>query len=146
MRAVARAVEDAGADAISAINTLPGLAVAADRRGSALGSGYGGLCGPALKPIALRVVYEVAQVVRVPVIGVGGIASLDDVLDMLAVGAAAVGIGVAALADPMLPVRLADELADACRARGIGAVADLTGTALPSRPSPPSTRGAEYAR
>ncbi len=146
VRAVARAVEDAGADAISAINTLPGLAVAADRRGSALGSGYGGLCGPALKPIALRVVYEVAQAVRVPVIGVGGIASLDDVLDMLAVGAAAVGIGVAAMADPMLPVRLADELADACRAHGVAAVGDLTGTALPSRPSPPSTRGAEYAR
>ena len=69
---MARAVEDAGADAISAINTLPGLAVAADRRGPRSGSGYGGLCGPALRPIALRVVYEVAQVVDVPVIGIGG--------------------------------------------------------------------------
>jgi dihydroorotate dehydrogenase (NAD+) catalytic subunit len=146
VRAVARACEDAGADAISAINTLPGFAVAADRRGPALGSGYGGLCGPALRPVALRVVYEVAQAVDVPVIGVGGIATLEDVLDMLAVGAMAVGIGVAALADPMLPVRLADDLADACRSRGLVDVADLVGTALPSKAAPPSTRGAEYGR
>jgi dihydroorotate dehydrogenase (NAD+) catalytic subunit len=146
IRAVARAVEDAGADVISAINTLPGLLVAADRLGPALGSGYGGVSGPALKPVALRVVFEVAQSVKIPVIGIGGIATLDDVLDMLAVGAEAVGIGVAALADPMLPVRLADELADACRDRGIGDVRDLTGTALPRKPAPSSTRGAEYAR
>ncbi len=146
VRAIARAVVDAGADAVSAVNTLPGLALAADRRGPALGSEYGGICGPALRPVALRVVWEVAQVVDVPVIGIGGIASLDDVLDMLAAGASAVGIGVAALADPMLPVRLADELADACRARGLTSVRDLVGTALPARPSPPSTRGAEYAR
>jgi len=146
VRAVARACEEAGADAISAINTLPGLALAADRTGPALGSVYGGICGPALKPVALRVVFEVAQAVDVPVIGIGGVATIDDVLDLLAVGAAAVGVGVAAFADPMLPVRLADELADACRARGVGDVADLVGTAQPKRLSPPSTRGAEYAR
>lgn len=146
VRAVARAVEDAGADAISAINTLPGFLPAADRRGPALGSDYGGICGPALKPIALRVVWEVAQVVDVPVIGIGGVATLDDVLDMLAAGACAVGVGVAALADPMLPVRLADELADACRELGFASARDLVGTALPARSVPPSTRGAEYAR
>ena len=146
VRAVARAVEDAGADAISAINTLPGLMLAADRLRPALGSTYGGVCGPALKPIALRAVFEIAQVVDIPVIGIGGVSRLDDVLDFLAVGASAVGIGVAALADPMLPVRLADELADACRARGLGSVSDLVGTALPARPAQPSTRGAEYAR
>lgn len=146
VRAVARAVEEAGADAISAINTLPGLAVAADRSGPALGSGYGGISGPALRPVALRVVYEVAQVVDVPVIGIGGVSTLDDVLDLLAVGASAVGVGVAALADPMLPVRLADELADACRERGLADVHALVGTALPKRAGQPSTRGAEYAR
>ena len=146
VRAVARAVEAAGADAISAINTLPGLAIAADRRGPALGSGYGGIAGPALKPVALRVVWEVAQVVRIPVIGIGGVTTLDDVLDLLAAGASAVGVASAALADPMLPVRLADELADACRARGLARAAALVGTALPARAAPPSTRGAEYAR
>ena len=146
IRAVARAVEAAGADAIAAINTLPGLALAADRAGPELGSGYGGLSGPALRPIALRAVYEIAQVVEVPVIGIGGIATIEDVLDLLAAGASAVGVGIAALADPMLPVRLADELADACRARGKASVADLVGTALPRKAGPPSTRGAEYAR
>ncbi len=146
VRAIAKAVEDAGADAISAINTMPGLALAADRGGPAIASGYGGICGPALRPHGLRVVWEVAQVVDIPVIGIGGIAVIDDVLDYLAAGASAVGIGVAALADPMLPVRLADELADACRARGLASASALVGTALPARPAPPSTRGAEYGR
>ena len=146
VRSVARSVEAAGADAISAVNTLPGFLPSADRRGAALGSAYGGICGPALKAIALRVVYEVAQVVDIPVIGIGGVCSVGDALDLLACGATAVGVGVAALADPMLPVRLADELADACRARGVASVADLVGTALPPRSGPPSTRGAEYAR
>ncbi len=146
VREVARAAEGAGADAIAAVNTLPGLVPAGDRRGPALGSAYGGICGPALRPIALRVVWEVAQAVHVPVIGVGGVAGVDDVLDFLAVGASAVGVGVAALADPMLPVRLADELADACRVRGVDDVRELVGTALPKRTAPPSTRGAQYAR
>jgi dihydroorotate dehydrogenase (NAD+) catalytic subunit len=146
VRAVAKAAEEAGADVISAINTLPGLAVAADRSAPALGSTYGGISGPALKPVALRVVYEVAQAVDIPVIGIGGVSAIDDVLDLLAVGAVAVGVGVAALADPMLPVRLADELADACRTRGLDDVSALVGTALPARPGASSTRGAEYAR
>ena len=146
VRAVARAVEAAGADAIAAINTLPGFALGRDRRGAALGSGYGGLAGPALRPIALRAVYEIAQVVDIPVIGIGGVTAVGDVLDLLAAGASAVGVGIAVLADPMLPVRLADDLADACRERGLASVADLVGTALPSKAGPPSTRGAEYAR
>jgi dihydroorotate dehydrogenase (NAD+) catalytic subunit len=85
VRAVARAVELAGADAISAVNTLPGLVLAPDRRGPLLGSTYGGVCGPALRPVALRVVFEVAQVVDVPIIGIGG-SHIDDVLDLLAAG------------------------------------------------------------
>jgi dihydroorotate dehydrogenase (NAD+) catalytic subunit len=143
---IAQAAEDAGADVISAINTLPGFLPSRDGQGPALGSDYGGLCGPALKAIALRAVWEIAQSVEIPVIGIGGVTVLDDVLDMLAVGASAVGVGVAAMADPMLPVRLADELADACRARGVASVRDLVGTALPKKRSAPSTRGAEYAR
>ena len=103
------------------------------------------MSGPALKPIALRVVFEIAQVVDIPVIGIGGVASIDDVLDLLAVGASAVGVGVAALADPMLPVRLADELADACRARGSRPPRPRRDGAAEARGAP-STRGAEYAR
>lgn len=126
---IARAVEQAGADAVSAVSALPGLALAADRRGPALADDDGGISGPALRPVALRVVRAVAGAVDVPVIGIGGVASLDDVLDMLAVGASAVGVGVAALADPALPVRLAEELAGACVAAGVSSVADLVGTA-----------------
>ncbi|HYH94131.1 MAG TPA: dihydroorotate dehydrogenase [Candidatus Saccharimonadales bacterium] len=144
IRPIARAVADAGADALSAINTVAGLAVRADRRGPFLGTTYGGLSGPAIRPIALRVVYEVAQSVPIPVIGVGGIASLADVLDFLAVGAAAVQVGTAALADPGLPVRLVDELTDACTRSRLSSLRDLVGTALPTKPGPASTKGAEY--
>ncbi len=145
VREIARAVEAAGADAISAVNTLPGLALGPDRDGPALGVPYGGMSGPAIRPVALRVVYEISQVVDIPVIGIGGVAGIDDVLDLLAVGATAVGVATAALADPMLPVRLADALADACRVAGVGSVQELVGTALPGRPDGPSERGAEYA-
>jgi len=143
-RAVARADADAGADVISAVNTLPGLALAADRSRPELGSAYGGLSGPAIRPIALRVVHEISRSVRIPVVAMGGVTVLDDVLDFLAVGAAAVGVGTAAIADPGLPGRLAGELADACAARGLASHLSLIGTALSRRPPGPSARGAEY--
>ena len=144
LRAVARAVADAGADAISAINTLPGLALAADRTRPALGSIYGGLSGPAIRPLALRVVFEIARSVDVPIVGVGGVGSIDDVLDFLAVGAAAVGLATAALAEPGLPGRLAVELAEHCRGLGLESHRSLVRQAVPRRPVPPSTKGAEY--
>ena len=111
-----RAVADAGADALSAINTLSGMALRADRTGPFLGNTYGGLSGPAIKPVALRIVYEVAQVVEIPIIAIGGVTGLDDVLDFLAAGAVAVQVGTAIFADPTLPVRLVDELAAECAA------------------------------
>lgn len=131
-REVARAAAAAGADAISAIGSPAGLAIRSDRSGAALGSGYGWLSGPVVRPVGLRVVYEIAQVVRVPVIGIGGVASLSDVLDYLAAGASAVGLATAALADPALPGRLATELEAWCAARGVDALDDLIGRALPS--------------
>lgn len=143
-RAVAKAVTDGGADAISAVNTLPGLALAADRAGLALGAGYGGLSGPALRPIALRVVHEISRSVRIPVVAIGGVTTLDDILDFLAVGASAVAVGTAAIADPGLPGRLADELEDWCAQHGLGSHLSLIGTALSRRQSGPSARGAEY--
>jgi dihydroorotate dehydrogenase (NAD+) catalytic subunit len=144
VRPIARAIADAGADALSAINTLSGMALRADRTGPFLGNTYGGLSGPAIKPVALRIVYEVAQVVDIPVVAVGGVTCLDDVLDFLAAGAVAVQVGTAIFADPTLAVRLVDELAAECAGRGLGAYGPLVGTALPRRPVPASVKGAEY--
>ena len=144
IRPIARAVADAGADALSAINTLSGMALRADRTGPFLGNTYGGLSGPAIKPVALRIVYEVAQVVDIPVIAIGGVTGIDDVLDFLAAGAVAVQVGTAIFADPTLPVRLVDELAGECARRGLASCGPLVGTALPRRPGPASAKGVEY--
>jgi dihydroorotate dehydrogenase (NAD+) catalytic subunit len=144
VRPIATAIADAGADALSAINTLSGMALRPDRTGPFLGNVYGGLSGPAIKPVALRIVYEVAQVVDLPIIAVGGVTSLDDVLDFLAVGAVAVQVGTAIFADPALPIRLLGELGEHCAAAGMASYRPLIGTALPRRPGAPSARGAEY--
>ena len=144
IRPIARAIADAGADALTAINTLSGIAVAADRRRPLLGNIYGGLSGPAVKPIALRVVYEAAQAVKIPVVAIGGVTELADVLDFLAVGAVAVQVGTAIFADPTLPVRLVDELTAECRQVGAASHRDLIGTALPKRAEAPSAKGVEY--
>ncbi len=144
VRGIAKAIAEGGADAISAVNTLPGMALDRHRRKPLLGNVYGGLSGPALKPVALRVVYEVAQVVKLPIVAIGGVGSLDDVLDFLFAGAVAVQVGTAVFADPVLPLRLADELAEWCRANGHGSHRDVVGAALPERRSKPSVKGVEY--
>jgi dihydroorotate dehydrogenase (NAD+) catalytic subunit len=144
VRPIARAIADAGADALTAINTLSGIAVAPSRTKPLLGNIYGGLSGPAIKPVALRIVYEVSQIVDIPVVAIGGITELADVLDFLAVGAVAVQVGTAIFADPTLPVRLVDELAAECRSRDLSSHADLVGTALPRKPGAPSSKGVEY--
>ena len=144
IRPIARAIADAGADALTAINTLSGIAVAPDRKRPLLGNIYGGLSGPAVKPIALRVVYEAAQAVRIPVVAIGGVTELADVLDFLAVGAVAVQVGTAIFADPTLPVRLVDELAAECRRVGAASHRDLVGSALPKHAAAPSAKGVEY--
>ncbi|TAM60200.1 MAG: dihydroorotate dehydrogenase [Chloroflexota bacterium] len=143
VRVIARAVEAGGADAISAINTLSGLALDRQHRRPLLGNTYGGLSGPAIKPVALRIVYEVAQTVRLPIVAVGGVTELDDVLDYLLAGASAVQVGTAIFADPGLPVRLAEELAAWCAAEGLASLRELIGAALPRRDRP-SVRGVEY--
>ena len=143
VRPIAKAIEEAGADAISAINTLSGLAVAPDRTRPSSGNTYGGLSGPAIKPVALRIVYEVAQVVSIPIVGIGGVTSIDDVLDFLACGAVAVQVGTAIFADPELPVRLVDELRaglPAARARVVR-VARRDGPAEASRRAVGQGRG-----
>jgi dihydroorotate dehydrogenase (NAD+) catalytic subunit len=144
VRGIAKAVANAGADSISATNTLPGMAMDRHRRRPLLGNVYGGLSGPALKPVALRVVYEVAQVVKIPIVAIGGVGSLDDVLDFLYAGAAAVQVGTAVFADPVLPLRLADELAAWCADNGYASHRDIMGAALPERRERPSVKGVEY--
>ena len=144
IRGIARAIADAGADSLSAINTLPGMALDRDRRKPLLGNVFGGLSGPALKPVALRVVYEVAQVVKIPIVAIGGVGSLDDVVDFLMCGASAVQVGTAVFADPVLPIKLVDELAAWCATKGYESHRDVVGAALPERRSKPSVKGVEY--
>jgi dihydroorotate dehydrogenase (NAD+) catalytic subunit len=107
---IAQAAAEAGADAVSLINTFQGLAVDWRKRCTVLGAGLGGLSGPAIKPLALRIVWQVAQAVDVPIIGVGGIQSIDDVMEFLVAGATAVQIGTANFYNPGLAGRLVDEL------------------------------------
>jgi dihydroorotate dehydrogenase (NAD+) catalytic subunit len=144
IRPIARAIADAGADALTAVNTLSGIALAPSRERPLLGNIYGGVSGPAIKPIALRIVYEVSQVVDIPVIAIGGVTELGDALDYLAVGAVAVQVGTAIFADPTIPVRIIDGLADECRRRGLASYRPLIGTALPKKPGAPSAKGVEY--
>jgi dihydroorotate dehydrogenase (NAD+) catalytic subunit len=144
VRPIAMAIAAAGADALTAINTLSGIAVAPNRSKPLLGNIYGGLSGPAIKPVALRIVYEVAQVVDIPIVAIGGVTELADVLDFLAVGAVAVQVGTAIFADPTLPVRLVDELEAECRRKRVRSHLELVGTALPSRAGVPSAKGVEY--
>jgi len=139
-----RDAADAGADALTAINTLSGIAVGPGRTRPLLGNIYGGLSGPAVKPGALRVVYEAAQAVKIPVVAIGGGTELADVLDFLAVGAVAVQVGTAIFADPALPVRLVDELAVEAGRRGLTSYRDLIGTALPKKAGQSSAKGVEY--
>jgi dihydroorotate dehydrogenase (NAD+) catalytic subunit len=144
IRTIAKRIADGGADAISACNTLPGMAIDRPKRKALLGNVYGGLSGPALKPVALRVVYEVAQVVKIPIVAIGGVGSLDDVLDYLYAGAVAVQVGTAVFADPVLPLRLTDALADFCAEHGHGSHLEMVGAALPQRREKPSLKVSEY--
>ena len=125
---VAAAAEQSGADAITVINTCLGMAVDWRRRRPILGNVLGGLSGPAIKPIALRAVYQVARTVKVPVVGVGGIATIDDVMEFLVTGATAVQIGTANFYDPTVTMRLLDQLPGALAELGAASVAEVVGT------------------
>ena len=126
--ALARAAEDAGADAISLVNTFVSLAIDARARTPRLGAGFGGLSGPAIKPIALRLVYEAAQAVRIPVVGLGGIACGLDAAEFLIAGASAVEVGTASFADPTAPLRIAHELDEFVKSENLKNVIELVGT------------------
>lgn len=125
---VAAAARDEGAIAVSLINTIRALAVDWRRRRPRLGYGYGGLSGPAIKPIALRLVHEVARAVDIPVIGIGGIRTAEDVLEFLVAGATAVQVGTASFRDPRAIPSIVADLPDLLRAEGVAHVRDLIGT------------------
>ena len=127
MAAVARRVADAGADAVSLINTIPAMAVDVETRRPRLANVVGGLSGPAIRPIAVRMVWEVARGSRLPVIGMGGIASAEDALEFLLVGAAAVQIGTMNFVDPGVWRRTLDGIVGYCHRHGVPAVRALTG-------------------
>ena len=128
IREIAKAAEAGGADAVSLINTCLGMAVDWRRRRPILGNVLGGLSGPAIKPIALGAVYRVAQAVDVPLVGVGGIASIDDVMEFLVAGATAVQIGTANFYNPTVSMKILDALPAALAELGATCVADVVGT------------------
>jgi dihydroorotate dehydrogenase (NAD+) catalytic subunit len=130
---IAEAAAAGGADAVSLVNTFQGLAVDWRRRRPILGNGLGGLSGPAIKPLALRAVWQVARAVRIPIIGIGGIASIDDVMDYLICGASAVQIGTANFYEPGIAERLVDQLEHLMNAEGWGDLREVIGTLQPPK-------------
>jgi dihydroorotate oxidase len=124
---IARAVEAEGADSISMINTLLGMAIDAEKRRPVLSTITGGLSGPAVKPIALRMVWQTAQAVKVPVIGMGGIASATDAIEFLLAGASAVEVGTYNFVDPSVTTQIVDGIEDYMRRHGFTDINDLIG-------------------
>jgi dihydroorotate dehydrogenase (NAD+) catalytic subunit len=126
--AIARAAEEAGADALTVANTYQGMSVDLGTRKSRLGRVTGGLSGPAIKPITLRLVYEASRAVKIPIIGLGGIEKAEDVLEYMIVGAAAVQVGTANFSRPDACQRIVGDLQKACGNYNINKISDLTGS------------------
>ena len=124
---IALAVQDAGADAVSLINTLMGMAIDVERRKRVLSIGTGGLSGPCIKPVALRMVYQVAHAVQIPVIGLGGISNAKDAVEFLLAGASAIEIGTANFLDPTISVKVVDGINEYLDRHGFASVKDIVG-------------------
>ncbi|WP_209343607.1 dihydroorotate dehydrogenase [Flavonifractor sp. AGMB03687] len=128
---IARAVADAGADALSLINTLRGMRIDLNTRRPILKMNTGGLSGPAVLPVAVRMVWEVACAVDLPILGMGGVAKGEDAAQLMLAGASAVAVGTACFADPYAPIKVRDGLAQIASAQGLDKVSDLTGGVRP---------------
>jgi len=125
---IARAVEDAGADCLTLINTLTAMAIDIETRRPRLANITGGLSGPAIKPVALRMVWQVARVAKVPIIGIGGIMTAEDALEFIIAGASAIQIGTANFVNPHVTVDIVEGISRFLSERGIGSVGELVGT------------------
>lgn len=128
---IARAVEEAGADAISLINTIRGMRIDVNTRRPILKMNTGGLSGPAVLPVAVRMVWETANAVKVPILGMGGVSKGTDAAELMLAGAAAVAVGTASFADVYAPVRVRDELFALAERQGLAYISALTGAAQP---------------
>lgn len=128
---IARAVEGAGADALSLINTLLGMRIDVATRRPVLHQNMGGLSGPAVLPVAVRMVWQVANAVKLPILGMGGVSCGADAAQLMLAGASAVAVGTACFADPFAPLRVRDELAEIAAGQNLSRVSDLTGGIRP---------------
>ena len=130
---MAQAVEAAGSDAISLINTLIGMKIDVDRCKPVLGNVTGGLSGPAVHPVAVRMCYEVAQKVNVPIIGMGGICTAEDAIEFFLAGASAVAIGTANFINPAIAVQIPKKIVEYMDKHNFANIYDMIGAALPSK-------------
>jgi dihydroorotate dehydrogenase (NAD+) catalytic subunit len=137
--AVAHACEEAGADGLTAINTVLGMRIDTAKRRPVLGTGSGGLSGPAIRPIAVHITYQVAQAVSIPVIGAGGITSAEDALEFLMAGASAVQVGTATFADPLAPIKVVEGLAAYVKSNALSSIRDIIGAAQRDHGAQPGT-------
>ncbi|MGL5355033.1 MAG: dihydroorotate dehydrogenase [Cetobacterium sp.] len=126
---IAKVVEENGADAVSLINTLLGMAIDIKKRKPVLGNTFGGFSGPAVKPVALRMVYQVYQNVNIPIVGMGGISSTEDAIEFMMAGATMVSLGTGLFTNPILPVEIKDGLEKFCEENGIDNIGEIVGAA-----------------
>ena len=127
---IAKAVEDAGADGVSLINTLLGMKIDIDKRKPVLANNTGGLSGPAIKPVAVRMVYQVAQEVSIPILGMGGIINGDDAIEFMLAGATAISIGAGNFIDPYTSVNTVKGIEDYMKKHNIENLKDITGKVI----------------
>lgn len=126
---IAKIVEENGADAVALINTLLGMAIDIKKKKPILGNIFGGLSGPAVKPVALRMIYQVSQAVKIPVLGMGGINSTEDAVEFFMAGASAISLGTGIFGNPMLPVEIKEGLQKYCEEEGLQNISEIIGAA-----------------